>query len=90
MLEVFVNNMIELIDTIHTKDELADFVAALCDELKNNRDEWENFTLECFLDAMEAWIRVIDLYAKNTGDIEVLTPSWKTFAKILFAAKVYE
>ncbi|MGE8066235.1 DUF7660 family protein [Pseudomonas sp. NPDC089569] len=40
--------------------------------------------------AMEAWIRSIDMYAKNSGDSDVTSPSWSTFAKILCASKIYE
>ena len=39
---------------------------------------------------MEAWVRAIDMYAKNSGDKTITIPSWSTFAKILCAAKVYE
>jgi uncharacterized protein YukE len=78
------------IESINTREDLADFVSSLREELAKNPDEWENQTLDRFLDAMESWIRVIDAYSKNTGDIESLSPSWKTFAKILCAAKVYE
>ncbi|WP_440777482.1 DUF7660 family protein [Pseudomonas sp. SMSB3] len=46
--------------------------------------------MERFLFAMAAWIRSMDIYAKNTGDSDVVHPSWSTFAKILYAAKVYE
>ncbi|UVM49023.1 MULTISPECIES: hypothetical protein [unclassified Pseudomonas] len=78
------------IDQVQTKEHLADFIGELKAELLRSPQEWENKTLEDFLEAMEAWVRVIDSYAKNMGDAEVLTPSWKTFAKILCAAKVYE
>ncbi|HEY1028119.1 MAG TPA: hypothetical protein VGE28_10910 [Pseudomonas sp.] len=78
------------IDSINTKDDLAGFVSGLREELTESPEEWENQTLDRFLDAMESWIRVIDAYSKNTGDVEALSPSWKTFAKILYAAKVYE
>lgn len=84
---IFMNKDIDFIDT---KEDLADFVSGLREELKKSPDEWENQTLDRYLDAMESWIRVIDAYSKNTGDIEALSPSWKTFAKILCAAKVYE
>jgi hypothetical protein len=78
------------IDAIATKEDLADFISEFRDGLSLAPDEWKNFSLENFFGAMEAWIRVIDSYTKNTGDNDVATPSWKTFAKILCAAKVYE
>lgn len=82
--------MILKIDQVQTKDDLAGFIGGLKAELLRSPQEWENKTLEVFLEAMEAWVIVIESYAKNMGDAEVLTPSWKTFAKILCAAKVYE
>lgn len=78
------------IDSVESKEDLADFLAALRNDLIENPDDWENQTLDRFLDGMESWVRVIDAYSRNAGDVEVLSPSWKTFAKILSAAKVYE
>lgn len=78
------------IDFVESKEDLADFLAALRNDLIENPDDWENQTLDRFLDGMESWVRVIDAYSRNAGDVEVLSPSWKTFAKILSAAKVYE
>jgi len=78
------------IDPIKTKEDLAEFLLGLRKDLIENPGDWENQTLDRYLDAMGSWIRVIDAYSKNTGDIEALSPSWKTFAKILSAAKIYE
>ncbi|WP_437182418.1 DUF7660 family protein [Pseudomonas xantholysinigenes] len=78
------------IDSVESKEDFADFLAALRNDLIENPDDWENQTLDRFLDGMESWVRVIDAYSRNAGDVEVLSPSWKTFAKILSAAKVYE
>ena len=75
---------------IHTKEDLADFIGEFREGLVLNVDEWENPSLEGFLTAMEAWVRSIDMYAKNSGDSDVVNPSWRTFAKILCASKVYE
>lgn len=78
------------IDLINTKEDLAEFLFDLRKDFKENPSDWENQTLDRYLDAMESWIRVIDAYSKNTGDIEALSPSWRTFAKILSAARIYE
>ncbi|WP_204903114.1 DUF7660 family protein [Pseudomonas syringae] len=79
-----------MIGSIKTREEFADFICGLQKDLKLNREEWENPTLERFLDAMEAWVRAMNFYAINSGDEEALIPSWQTFAKILFASKIYE
>jgi len=87
-----VNNDInfEEISYIENGDQLADFVNALRENLLQHSDEWENLDLERFLTAMEAWIRSLNSYARNSGDSSVMVPTWSTFAKILCAAKVYE
>lgn len=75
---------------IETKDDFADFVDALIEDLALNPDEWENPDLARFLSAMAAWTRSSDQYAKASGDGEVTSPSWSTFAKVLSASRVYE
>jgi hypothetical protein len=79
--------MIKGVDSVKT---LAHFIGELRLNLIAEPSEWENPSLERFLEAMEAWINTIDSYEKNTGDVDIRNPSWKTFAKILYAAKVYE
>ncbi|MNL59379.1 hypothetical protein D3C87_1831050 [compost metagenome] len=78
------------IESINTKEDLAEFVSNLRKDFMKNPGDWENQTLDGYFDAMESWIRVIDSYSKNAGDMDVRNPSWKTFAKILIAAKFYE
>jgi hypothetical protein len=79
-----------MIEAIGSKDSLADFIAALRLDLETNPDEWENRTLDGFLDAMEAWVRAMDGFYKNTGQKMPETPDWRMFAHILYAAKIYE
>jgi hypothetical protein len=62
----------------------------LRDNLAKNREEWENTTLDNFLEAMEAWIRVMDQSRKNAGKDPIEWPSWQTVAEILLAAGAYE
>jgi len=77
----------ERVRGIASKDELADFVAALLQDLERNRAEWENPTLERFLVAMESWIRSVDNFYRNTGQDIPVTPSWRTLADVLYAAR---
>jgi hypothetical protein len=80
----------ERIAAINSQEALADFVEALRSDLSVNRDQWENSTLDRYLEAMGAWIRGMDGYYKNTGQPPVKVPSWRTLADILYAAKIYE
>ncbi|MGA3241082.1 MAG: hypothetical protein ABSG03_32855 [Bryobacteraceae bacterium] len=78
------------VSSVGSKDDLAEFVCMLRDNLAKNREEWENTTLENFLEAMEAWIRVMDQSRKNAGKDPIESPSWQTVAEILLAAGAYE
>lgn len=73
----------EQIAKVNSHQELADFVAALRHDLRTQRNEWENPTLERYLEAMEAWIR-------DAGQSRLKDPGWRTYAHILYAAKLYE
>ncbi len=80
----------EQIEQIKSKEDLADFVSALKLDLEADPVGWENPTLGRFLDAMERWIESMDNYYKNTGQPPVENPTWRTFADILLASKMYE
>ncbi|WP_455342767.1 DUF7660 family protein [Ralstonia mojiangensis] len=69
---------------------MADFIVALVKDLQESGREWENVSLDRFLSAIEAWIRDMDGYYKNMGQPVPDTPTWKTFADILFVARIYE
>ena len=80
----------EQIQLIESKEDLANFVGALLNDLVEHRREWENQTLERFLSAMQAWIEDMDGFNKNSGQPTMNQPTRKTFADILIAAKKYE
>ncbi len=71
---------------VQSAEDLSALVAVLAEDLATNPDGWENDTLERFLSSMAAWLRSMNNYARNTGDVDVMTPSWNTFAKILVAS----
>jgi hypothetical protein len=78
------------IPSIRSREDLASFVGALRKDLETNRDDWENPTLEDFLEAMEAWIGSMDRFYANKGQQVPQSPTWEMFAHILHASKIYE
>ena len=78
------------LDAIHTKDDLAGFVAELKADLLRNPEDWENPDLPSYLEAMTAWIQSMEAFYQNAGRGFPDPPSWKTFAEILLAARIYE
>jgi hypothetical protein len=83
-------NLHEHAESVKTKDDLVPFIRALRSDLSENRDAWENPTLESFLEAMEAWIGDMNGYYLNQGQQPPERPDWRTFALILAASRIYE
>lgn len=88
----------ELAHRVDSKETFLEFVAGLRTDWEASRAEesaqptspygpsaceWENPDLGCFLDAMHAW-------TEDMGDRVAPQPSWRTFADMLMAAKIYE
>jgi len=72
---------------------LAHFIFLLRENLKNNSAEWENATLDSFLEALEAYVKDIHGYYQNNKiaiDIDSGNPPWRFFADVLRGAMIYE
>lgn len=80
----------ELIADIQSKEDLVQFVALLRDDLIQNPESWENSSLERFFEAMGAWMTDADDDHRKMGQGTAMEPSWKSFAAILYASKIYE
>ena len=66
---------------ISTQAELAAFVTNLRADLARNPTQWENTTLEAYLEALFAFLNDAKLNEE---------PKWRTMAKVLMAARKYE
>ena len=62
----------------------------LIDDLKENRNEWENNTLETYLEAIVRCTEDLDGYYINRKLTIPQNIDWKVFANILVSAKMYE
>lgn len=69
-------------DSVNTKYELISFLRSLRRDLQTNSKEWENPSLEMFLEAMEAWLSDTATMPENH--------QWRTFATLLLAGRGYE
>ncbi|MES2674526.1 MAG: hypothetical protein V4660_09810 [Pseudomonadota bacterium] len=59
-------------------------IKLLIDDLQQGKTEdWENLTLESFLEAMHAWLETMG--PRINGK-----PSWKFIEHMILAAKIYE
>ncbi|MBL8203353.1 MAG: hypothetical protein JNM09_03930 [Blastocatellia bacterium] len=72
----------ELFESISSREDFMRFLEALIADYGNSTDEWENTSIEHFLEAMHAWATD----AQRLRD----DPSWRDFAHLLLAGKRYE
>ncbi|MEV7815560.1 hypothetical protein AB0P05_33330 [Streptomyces flaveolus] len=77
-------------DEIHTRDELVAFVRDLRQDYLQRGHDWENHTLERFLEALAAWIASSDGWYRNFGKELPANGDWTFIARALHAATVYE
>jgi hypothetical protein len=74
-----------------TKQEFIDFINILRTDFIKNKEQWENTTIEDFLEAMSRYVEDIDGYYKNTNqNIELDKIDWKVFSDILKGSSIYE
>lgn len=80
----------EKIEQVNSREDLIKFIFDLRNDLHKNKENWENVTLENYLEAMEAWTNDMDGYFMNIKQPMPEQPSWKLIAKILYASSMYE
>ncbi len=80
----------DMVDGVGSKQEFVAFIREMNDDLRRCPDQWENPTLDRYLEAMAAWVEDMDGYYLNRGEAVPQQPTWKVLADILMAAKMYE
>ncbi len=73
-----------------TREDLCAFVTAMHADLVAHPGEWENHTLERFLEALNASIDAVEQSYRNEGQQVPDPPTWSLFALILKVATEYE
>lgn len=77
-------NIYDYYETINSKEDFERFLKLLVEDFEKNKDNWENDTLSLFLESLYGFN-----YDSKSDPVEI-KPTWKEFAKMLLAAKVYE
>jgi hypothetical protein len=78
------------IDSINTKSDFVNFIELLLQDFRNNPHEWENKTIDSFLEAASSWTEDMEWYYHNNKLPLPQNVDWQVFANILMAAKMYE
>lgn len=76
-------NIYEVYENIQSQSDFEYFLKLLVKDFSENKESWENDRLELFLEGLYGYN-----FESEKNPIE--NPSWKVFAEMLLAAKVYE
>jgi hypothetical protein len=80
----------EQCNSTHSREDFVAFVGALHRDLRENPSAWGNVDLQRYLEALAAWVKDMDGYYRNNGEVAPDQPDWKLAANMLLAAKMYE
>lgn len=80
----------EALDGVRTHLDVAAIVDQMSADLRQHPDEWENHTLERFLDALAATLGALDSLHHNRDEVLPDPPTWKVIAEALVIASGYE
>lgn len=77
-------------DELRNRDDLVTFLRDLHRDFQQRGHEWENPTLDRFLEALAAWAASSETWYQNTGKDLPANGDWTYFARALSAATSYE
>jgi len=76
---------------ITDRQSFVEFLKLLRKDFLENPGEWENKTIDTFLDAMSEYVEGIQAYYDNTKqNVNADIASWKVFSDIFQGARIYE
>jgi len=78
------------LDQVATHTDVAAIVEQMLADLRAHPSEWENATLERFLDALAASLQALPARYANQGEQLPDQPTWKLLAETLVTASGYE
>ena len=79
-----------VLEDVETREDLVVFIKQMELEIANKECNWENTTLENYLEAMSGFVNDMNgLYINLNINIKN-EPMWRVFARILQAATIYE
>jgi hypothetical protein len=78
------------LDQVAMPTDVARIVEQMREDLLAHPAEWENHTLDRFLDALAACLETLPALYTNRGEQLPAQPTWKLFADVLVKATGYE
>jgi hypothetical protein len=80
----------ETAELIESREGLEQLARMLLADLHQNSDQWENPTLDRYLEALAEVISSAETVYQNLGRETPVEPSWRLFGELLLAARYYE
>jgi hypothetical protein len=84
------NSLDEMVESINSREELEQFARMLLADLRQNSEDWENPTLDRYMEALAEVISSAETVYENLGRKTPIEPSWRLFGELLLAARYYE
>ena len=75
---------------IATREEAVGVIMAMLNDLRKHRDDWQNASLEDFLEALAASMEDLDQTYAERGEKLPDQPTWQMVANLLVAASGHE
>ncbi|HEV8002177.1 MAG TPA: hypothetical protein VGP63_19970 [Planctomycetaceae bacterium] len=83
--------LIERGQAVKSKADFVGFAQSLLENLRAHPNEWENASIDHFLQGLVGFTQSMEGYYENMGvAVDLQHPEWKVFADMLLAARVYE
>lgn len=80
----------ELVKNIRNREDFVSFLGELQKDFQDNKGEWENTTVDSYLNAVSAWVADSDEYYINQNQQQPENMNWKAIAEMLISGKYYE
>lgn len=78
------------LNAIKSKDEFISFLLKMQEDKKNNDSEWENKSIESYLEAIASWTEDMDGYYSNMNLSAPKDIDWSFIATLFYVGKIYE
>ena len=85
---IYRNNLKEQIEKISDKESFLAFLNELIFDFRKNPKEWENSTIDLYLEAMLSWVE--DYSSCEYNHIDWNHIDYSAIAMILYMGKIYE
>lgn len=81
-------NLFEMVQKTTDKESFLNFLSVLKSDYANQKDEWENWSIDAYLDAVHAWVSAFQ--GSELDDFNWKNPDWRLIAAIFYMGKIYE